>query len=291
MERTKFIGTVCVFITTVAYGLVPAVSFMSFGIGVETETLLFSKFFYAGFLLWIYILIRKLPFKVKKKDIKPLVVICVAYIGIATTLYMAFDYISGSLATIISFTFPAIVVAVEMIRKIETVKISKIAAVIISMIGMLFVIWAPNMSGNMIGILFAFGTAVCYSVYMFGLASPTIKKMNPFVVSGYVLMASGIFNLIRCVISEKPFVVENLTQFGYMLFLAIICAFLPILLNAIGVKKIGPGNAAIVSTAEPLFACLFGYLLVGDILTSNMIIGGFLIMGAVIIANWPRKNK
>ncbi len=291
MNKTKIIGMMCVFGTTIAYGLVPSVSFLSFEAGMETETLLFGKFFYSAIFLWAYIILKKISFKPKKEEIKPLLLVCIAYIGIATTLYMAFDYISGSLATIVSFTFPAIIVAVEMIRRIEPVRGSKIIAVFISMVGMTLVIWSPNMSGNIIGIVFAFGTAISYVFYIFGLASPPIKKMNSFVVSGYILGMSALFNLVRCLISEKPLVMENSLQWGYIMFLAIVCAFLAILLNAIGVKMIGAGNAAIINTVEPLIACIFGYLLIGDILTSNMIIGGALIMFAVLIANLPKKQN
>ncbi len=290
MNRIKLIGTLCVFGTTIAYGIMPSISFLSFGVGVETETLLFSKFFYSALLLWIFIFIKKLPWKLEKEAIKPMFVISIAYIGIATTLYISFDYISGSLATIVSFTFPAIIVAVEMIRRIEPVRISKITAVVISMIGMILVIWGPDMSGNIIGIAFAFGTAICYVFYIFGLSAEPIRKMNAFVVSGYILGTSTLFNMVRCLISGQPLMVENMTQLGYMLFLAIFCAFLAILLNAKGVKMIGPGNAAIINTVEPLFACVFGYLLIGDVLTSNIIMGGALIMGAVLISNWPNKK-
>ncbi len=291
MDKRKVIGTLCVFGTTIAYGLIPSVSFLAFDVGVETETLLFSKFFYAAVLLWVYILIKKLPWKLEKDAVKPMIILCIAYIGIATTLYIAFDYISGSLATIISFIFPAIIVAVEMIKGIEPVRLLKIMAVVISMGGMVLVVWSPEMGGNFIGIIFAIGTAISYVFYIFGLAKKPIKKMNSFVVSGYILGTSAVFNLLRCIISDQPLLVSNGTQLGYMLFLAMVCAFLAILLNAIGVKMIGPGNAAIINTVEPLLACIFGYIIIGDVLTKNMIMGGALIMVAVLIANWPQKTR
>ncbi len=290
-SKMKVIGTLCVFGTTIGYGLLPSISFLSFEAGVETETLLFSKFFYSAVLVWIYIGIKKFSFKLEKEAIKPMIVVCIAYIGIATTLYFAFDYISGSLATIVSFTFPAMIVAIEMIRKIEPVRIVKIMAVVLSTIGMIFVVWSPDMSGNIIGIFFALGTAISYVFYIFGLAAPAIKKTNSFVVSGYILAASAVFNLVRCLLSGQPVMVSNMEQFGYMLFLSTVCAFAAILLNAIGVKLIGAGNAAIINTVEPLIAVIFGYILVGDILTTNMMLGGALIMVAVLISNLPSKKK
>ena len=42
-NNTKLLGAICVIITSVCYGLVPSFSFISFGLGVATETLLFNK--------------------------------------------------------------------------------------------------------------------------------------------------------------------------------------------------------------------------------------------------------
>ena len=64
--------------------------------------------------MWAYIFIKSCPFAWRKAA-RMMILIGLAYIGIATTLYFAFDYISGSLATIVSFTFPAMIVAIEMI--------------------------------------------------------------------------------------------------------------------------------------------------------------------------------
>ena len=40
----KWLGVLAVTITSICYGLVPAFSFVSFRMGVATETLLFNKF-------------------------------------------------------------------------------------------------------------------------------------------------------------------------------------------------------------------------------------------------------
>ncbi len=287
MSKTRITGIALIMGTNVGYALVPSLSFLAFDQGVETETLLFSKFFYAAVLMWAYIFIKKLPFRLEKKAARMMILIGLAYIGIATTLYFAFDYISGSLATIVSFTFPAMIVAIEMITGKEKVRASRISAVILSMIGLIFIVWSPDISANLIGILFALGTAISYVVYMMGLAAECIKKSNTLVVAGYVLLMSTVFNFFRCLLSGKPLFTTGFNQLWLMLVLAVFCAFMAILFFCIGVKLIGPGNAAIINTFEPVLACFFGYTLVGDVLTRNMLIGSALVVLAVLIANWP----
>ncbi|MDO4546346.1 MAG: DMT family transporter [Bacillota bacterium] len=286
----KLAGSLCIIGTTICYGLVPSFSFLAFETGVVTETLLFNKFFYAAVLMWAYILIKKIPFRIEKKARKPMAAIVLAYIGIATTLYLSFNYISGSLATIISFTFPAMVIAVEMIRGREKVRIVKILAVILSLIGLCFIVWSPEMEIKILGVVFALACAGCYTVYTIGLSSETLDNQNSLVTAGYVLLTSAIFNFGRCIISGNPLFTENFLQLGYMLLLAVVCAFAAILLFCLGVKLIGPSNASIINTFEPVFACIFGYVLVGDLITTGMIIGGGLVVLAVLLTNLPERK-
>ncbi len=290
MDKKTLIGTLCIIGTTICYGFVPSLSFLAFDQGVHTETLLFNKFFYAAILMWAYIFIKKLPYRMDKRSAKMMGIICLAYIGLATTLYLSFNYISGSLATIVSFTFPAMIVAIEMITKMEPVRLGKILAVILSMVGMGFIVWTPDMGGNIIGIAFAFGTALCYVVYVMGLSSKTIKTQHSLVVAGYVLLSSAIFNFFRCFFSGKPLFAVAPSQLVYVLLLAVVCAFFAILFYCIGLKNISAGNAAIINTFEPVVACILGYVLIGDILTAPMIFGSALIVLAVLLSNLPQRH-
>lgn len=291
MKNTKTIGSLCIIGTTICYGLVPALSFKAFATGIVTETLLFNKFLFAAILMWAYIFIRKIPFRLDRQAAKTMLAIVLSYIGIATTLYLSFNYISGSLATIISFTFPAMVIAVEMISGREKVRIVKIAAVIISIAGLCLIVWSPDLEIKILGVIFALCCAVCYTIYTIGLSSESIKDINSLVTAGYVLAASAVFNFGRCLISGQPLMAENGVQLAYLLLLSVVCAFAAILLFCFGVKCIGASNASIINTFEPVFACIFGYLLVGDIITLSMIVGGLLVVTAVLLANLPQRRR
>lgn len=291
MKNMKLAGTLAIIGATVCYGLVPSLSFMAFDTGLVSETILFNKFLYAAIIMWAYIFIKKIPFKLVKEQIKPMIVVVLAYAGIAITLYLAFENISGSLATIIEFTFPAMVIAVEMIRGREPVRAVKIIAVILSMIGLALVVWSPDMEIKIIGVIWALLCAICYVFYTIGLAHPTLKGINSFVTAGYVMVTSAVINFFRCMFSDAPMFSQGGDQLFFVLMLAIVNAFLAIMLFCLGVKLIGPTNASIINTAEPVCACVFGYFLIGDVITKTMIIGGFLVVLAVLLTNLPDKTE
>ena len=289
-NNRKLLGVLSVTITSVCYGLVPSFSFIAFGMGVETETLLFNKFLYAAVIMWTFLLIRRINVRFSRRAVRDMIITCAGYIGMSTSLYISFDYISGSLATIVSFTFPAMIVAIEMITGREPVRIAKIAAVILSFGGLVLIVWSPDMGGNFIGILFAFGAAVGYVIYLFGLDTKSVRQEDSFAVAGYVMTSAAAVNFIRCLLSGEKLFATQPAQIGMMILLSVVCVFMAILCYAIGVKLIGPGNAALVNTLEPVLACIFGYFLVGDVLTVRMLVGAALVVAAVLITNMPTRS-
>ena len=117
------------------------------------------------------------------------------------------------------------------------------------------------------------------------------RSKSSFAIAGYVMSSAAAVNFIRCLLSGKPLFVTAPEQIGMMILLSVVCVFMAILFYAIGVRLIGPGNAALVNTLEPVLACIFGYLLVGDLLTGRMLIGAALVVIAVLITNLPDKSK
>ena len=298
--NNRILGAGSVTITSICYGLVPSFSFIAFGMGVETATLLFNKFLYAAIIMWAFLLIRGIKFKFSRKAALTMAIACFGYVFMSTTLYISFDYISGSLATIVSFTFPAMIVTIEMVTHKEPVRAAKILAVVLSFVGLLLIVWSPDIFagngaaggyGTLIGIFFAFLAAVGYVIYIFGLDAKSVREENSFAIAGYVMTSAAAVNFIRCLVSGKPLFATEPNQFGMMILLSVVCVFIAILCYAIGVRLIGPGNAALVNTLEPVLACIFGYFLVGDQPTGRMMIGAALVVSAVLLTNLPARQE
>lgn len=286
MKNLRAIGILCIVGTTIGYALVPSLSFLAFRDGISSETVLFDKFLYATILLWAYIFWKKLPYRLNKRLFKKVAIVALAYVGINTTLYLSFDYISGSLATVISFTFPVMVIIVEMITGKEKVNPIRCFAIILTVIGLLTTVMSPNIALDIRGVVFALMCAMFYTIYTIGLSNDTLKEGNPIVTAGYVLLTSTIVNGIRCVVSGH----DAFSLSPNVMLLAIVCAFMPIILYCIGVRLIGATDASVINTFEPVFACVFGALFIGDVITTNMIIGATIIVAAVLLINTLGKN-
>ena len=153
------------------------------------------------------------------------------------------------------------------------------------MIGLIFIVWSPDISANLIGILFALGTAISYVVYMMGLAAECIKNPTLWLWQAMYFNVYG-FNFFRCLLSGKPLFTTGFNQLWLMLVLAVFAHLWRFSSSAWALNS-SAREMQRLSTFEPVLACFFGYTLVGDVLTRNMLIGSALVVLAVLIANWP----
>jgi drug/metabolite transporter (DMT)-like permease len=63
----------------------------------------------------------------------------------------------------------------------------------------------------------------------------------------------------------------------------VVATVIPIVTFLAGLERIGPTNAAMLSVLEPLVTVMLGALLLGETLTTAMLLGGGLILGAVLL--------
>jgi drug/metabolite transporter (DMT)-like permease len=64
----------------------------------------------------------------------------------------------------------------------------------------------------------------------------------------------------------------------------------PFLLVLGSLRRIGAQRAGIVGTTEPLWAGLIGFLLLGETFAGAQLLGGFIVLAGVIIAETSRRS-
>ncbi|QZY54769.1 DMT family transporter [Crassaminicella profunda] len=291
MKNNLLKGTVLVILSTFAYGSIPVISKLSFEEGLNVSSILFFRFFIAALITWGYIFLRRMPYKTSKSHFFYLLVLGAAgFLGTSAFIYMAYTYISGSLATIILFTHPAMIASYEMLVLKEGKDIRKILALIASGIGMILVVWSNNIHINVVGVIFSLLSALCYSFYALGLSEKRTKVMHSVVVAGYVAFSCSLAYFIQGMMNHNIFLPSTSKGWIYILIQAIFCTVIPNIAFCKGVQLIGSSTSVIISTFEPAVACVTGFFILGEVLTFSMIIGGLLILSAIFILQIPEER-
>lgn len=286
MLKTKqFLGTFFILLSTIAYGIMPILSKLAYNEGMTSFNLLFSRFFIAAIMLWSYILLKKLPFKGNKNLIIYILFLSlIGYVGASSMLYMAYSYISPSLATIIVFIHPILIALYEVfILRFKINKI-KIFSLILAILGLTLVVWPQQgVYVNTLGIILSLIAAIFYAYYAIALGDKRTSALPTVVVMTYVISTAAIANFIMCLITDTPLIPPNGNAFLYVIILSIFCTVFSAITFYGGLKLIGPGTATIISTFEPVVTCITGFIVMGEVLTSNMIFGGTLILLVILV--------
>ena len=101
--------------------------------------------------------------------------------------------------------------------------------------------------------------------------------------------ASTIFILVGLVSGQLNLDI-SLQAYAAILGLALVCTVVAVYLFLVGVKRIGPSQASIISTVEPVGTAILGALLLGESLSGLQVAGGALVLGAVLLLSFRRGS-
>ena len=57
-----------------------------------------------------------------------------------------------------------------------------------------------------------------------------------------------------------------------------------------GLSRVGPTAAALLSTVEPVVTVVGAALVFGEVLTLQQALGGVLVLGTVLLVQWPARR-
>lgn len=293
IQKHRYVlGFLCMMVTNLCYGFMPAITQKAFSAGISPQTLLLDRFIVALLLIWGYIYFAKKDFKVDVSSAGLQIgVLGLLNFGVIVFLTESYKWLPGSVASLLVFTYVSIVIVLEILIRRTQANMKKICCLLMSFLGLILVIYKSGGEIRWQGIAFAMLTATCYALYSIGLGGQKIEGINSISLAGWLMLVLTLLNLIRCGISGEPFFISNTTQLIYVLILGFFCSFLGPLCIIAAIKYIGSGNAAINNTLEPVIAYLVGIMLMGELVEIKAIIGGIIILLSIIALNVNFKKS
>jgi drug/metabolite transporter (DMT)-like permease len=279
-------GIAITILSAVSYGTLGIFGKLAYAEGLTTTTLLFFRFFFTAIVLMATLFIRKqeLP---KGKTLLVLVLMgSVGFSGQAFSYLTALKYASAGVVAILLSLYPAFVsiITTFVLKK----KISNIAVlgIGISFIGTVLI--ADPAGGNITGFLFGITAALIYSVYIVT-GSQVMHKVTA-LQSSAVIFSSTTVVYFFLILMERPILPTGFNSWAIIFGMVLIPTILASVTFLEGLKRIGPVNASLISTIEPLVTVLLSFLIFGEKLGVKTILGGALILGAVVMFTASNKK-
>ncbi len=290
MKSKENTGVLLIVISAITYALMPIFSINALEEGTAVSTLLFMRFSLAAILLWIYIFLKKMPYKTSKRNLIYIITIALLGFTIATsTLYTSYRYISSSVATLILFTHPVFVLIFEKFITRSKVTRRKIFALIITIFGLIIVLYVKEPL-NTKGVVFAFIGSITYGAYCLGLSEKETQKLGGVVVTAYVASTTAVAMCIQSLFTNTPLISSQPSTIVSAILLALISTILASISFYEGLSIVGPSSATLISSVEPMFVVIFSAIFLNELITSNTIIGGVIIILGIAILEHKKKN-
>lgn len=192
------------------------------------------------------------------------------------------------------FSYPALVVAWTAFQKRRWPKPAVTVAIVLTYVGILAVVggfdgeaWRQNLTGSLM-VLFCAGTTASYWV----LGERCLPDLGSRAFTIIAMGAAAVAVVLNFLITHPLGVVATLSGRAWFLLLclAILCMFVPTLMQAEGMRRIGAVRGALSATVGPPAAMGLGAVLLGERPGALQIVGTAMIVAGVLVIAWPERR-
>lgn len=272
-------GILLIAISAASFGTLAIFGRFLYADGLDTFTMLFLRFGCAALLMLVTLLVRREAFPRGKILLQLIGMGALGYVGQSFSYLTAIKYASAGLVALLLYLYPTFVFILSVIVFHEKVTWIKIVAIILALIGTALTV--DPAGGELFGILLAIAAALIYSVYI--IVGTNVMKHVSVVQSSAVIFASA--GAVYGVLMAVNGVHLPSTNSGWINIVGIVlvATVIPVVTFLAGLDRIGPTNAAMLSTLEPVVTVLLAAWIFGERLQSIALFGGGLILIAVIM--------
>lgn len=284
---SRQLGKLLILLASVGFGTMPAISQLGFRSGLSVQTILAFRFSGAAVIIWLYMLRQKIdlriPWALRLRLFGVGLMITIA--GLLLT--SSYVYLPGLIATLGMFSYVILVMLMELVLGRETLQWSRLLSLGLAVVGLILVVWDPSgeLSFHPLGLVLAFGAALFNALHIVGLGSHSLKGLTAEVTLAWLILPAVVLHNLRALITGHPLLPGSPEQWFFALYLAIFVSALSGIFFFKGLKLVGGTNAALLNMSEPAIAYLAGVLLMGDRIELRALLGGTLIIFAMILLN------
>ncbi|MEY3538320.1 MAG: hypothetical protein RL645_1134 [Actinomycetota bacterium] len=302
-DKTK--GTALALLGTLLFGLNASTSKVVMAIGIMPGQLVGIRSMANAILAGLIVLFtRPQAFKVSGREIPALMAFGLIGVAIMQWAYsVSLQLLPVGIALLFEYTAIVWVPLVSYVIFKEKFKPRLWLGVVAVIAGLAVVsqIWAFSL--NLVGVLAALLAAAGTTTY-FIMGEHTQKDRDVFSTLFYTMLFSAAFwaalnpwwQIDLAKFAESVSLGGSLTEVevpGWLIlvWIGVAGSFLPMLFSYMAMRLLRPTLMGIISTAEVLYAFIFGFLWLGEKISGLQALGGVLVLAGIVIAQTARGDK
>lgn len=279
--RTK--GLLATMISAVFFGFIPLFVKTICAGGGNSVSAAFYRFFLSVPVIYIYLKAQGISMRITRTEFAKIALITIfGYGGTAVLLFSSYNFIPSGMSTTIHFMYPVFTILGCMIFFKEKVSPLKLLCVALCFGGILL-FYNGESGGSVLGMALSFLSGVTYAFYTIYLEKSGLQKMENLKLIFYMNTVAAAMILVMALLTAQFTLRLTPLAWGTAVFFATATSLIGVLGYQIGVKCIGPQNAAILSTFEPITSVIVGVLVYREAFSARTLLGCLCVLSAVVI--------
>jgi len=283
-------GTFFTLLAATGFAAVSILTAKATATGLTLATVLAWRYVLAAVILSVYVGTQQYK-RIPPKEMMRFITI--GGFGQALLVYLALSslkFIPAATLAFLFYTYPAWVALTQTVRGAERLDARRATALALSFGGIGVMVGMPGTEAiDWRGVALALSAAMVYGVYIPVMRA--LQKDHPVAPpSAYSKIGAALAFLVLSA-ADQSFT-YRLTAEAWMTIgaLAVFSTVLPSVFFLMGLIRLGPVRTAIVSTVEPFLTGLLAIVVLGQPLTLPTVLGGVLIIGAVVVLQFKRER-
>jgi len=280
-------GILLIALSAASFGTLAIFGRFLYADGMDIFTVLFLRFGLAALLMVTIMIARKEPFPRGKILLQLIGMGGLGYVGQSFSYLTAIKYASTGLVALLLYLYPIFVFVLSVIVLRERTTWMKVTALTLALLGTGLTV--DPAGGQLQGILLAVCAALIYSVYII-VGTNVMKHVSPVQSSMVIFASAGVVFGMLAALNGIHLPASGSGWLG-IAGIVLIATVIPVAAFLAGLERIGPTNAAMLSTLEPVVTVLLAAWIFDERLKPIVLLGGGLILVAVILLTRGELQK
>ena len=183
-------------LSSASFGLIPLFTIPAMQQGMGFWSILLYRFLFAMLALAGILLLDKQSFRIRRKEILPLLLLACLYDSSAVFLFWGYQFMSSGVATTLHFMYPVLTTLIMMIFFHEKKSLWRMAAIALAVAGVFFLSGGDS-TGSVtgLGIFIVLLSALGYALYLVTVSQLKNLEMKGLKMTFYVFLFGGIHRI------------------------------------------------------------------------------------------------
>lgn len=271
-------------LSAVSYGMIPLFALPLKQSVLSFDTVLFYRFLFTAIMIALFLIGKKVSFRVRSKELVPLILLGMMYALSSEFLFLGYDFMSAGVASTILFVYPVFVALLMAIFFKEKISWVMWTSILLALGGVAVLNRGEGeLSMSVIGLFIVLLSALAYALYIIIVNKSSVKEMSGPKLTFYSMSFCSLFFGTKSLLSGDFQLIPSYQTGVDIALFALITTVISSITLVYAIQYIGSTPTAILGSLEPLVAVFISVILFHEPFTKELAIGVVLIIAAVML--------